>query len=107
MGKLTTHVLDTATGNPAAQVRIRLIHNGACLADTRTNADGRCDSPLLTDAPPGDHQLIFSIGDYFRARGIPSPFLDEIPIHFTLESGRDYHIPLACSPYAYSTYRGS
>jgi 5-hydroxyisourate hydrolase len=107
MGKLTTHVLDTASGNPAANVHIRLTHNGQILADTRTNTDGRCDSPLLADAQPGDYQLTFSIGDYFRAQGIPSPFLHEIPIHFTIESGRDYHVPLACSPYAYSTYRGS
>ncbi len=107
MGKLTTHVLDTATGNPAAQVLIRLIYDGELLAETRTNSDGRCDAPLLTDAPPGDYQLVFSIGDYFRAQGIASPFLNEIPIHFTIEAGRDYHVPLACSPYAYSTYRGS
>jgi 5-hydroxyisourate hydrolase len=107
MGNLTTHVLDTASGIPAAQVRIRLTHDGEILADTRTNTDGRCDAPLLTDAPAGDYQLVFSIGDYFRAQGIASPFLDEIPIHFTIEPGRDYHVPLACSPYAYSTYRGS
>jgi 5-hydroxyisourate hydrolase len=107
MGKLTTHVLDTASGTPAAHVRIRLTRNGELLSETHTNADGRCDSPLLSDAPPGDYQLVFSIGDYFRAQGIPSPFLNEIPIHFTIEPGRDYHVPLACSPYAYSTYRGS
>lgn len=107
MGKLTTHVLDTASGNPAANVRIRLTSNGKLVADTLTNADGRCDSPLLSAAAPGDYQLVFSIGDYFRAQGIPSPFLNEIPVHFTIEPGRDYHVPLACSPYAYSTYRGS
>jgi 5-hydroxyisourate hydrolase len=107
MGKLTTHVLDTASGNPASGVRIRLIHEGQVLADTITNTDGRCDSPLLTDASAGTYQLIFSIGNYFRAHGTPSSFLDEIPIHFTIEAGRDYHVPLACSPYAYSTYRGS
>jgi 5-hydroxyisourate hydrolase len=107
MGKLTTHVLDTAAGNPARGVRIRLHHNGQLLADTLTNADGRCDAPLLTDATPGRYQLLFSIGDYFRAHGVGSPFLDEIPVHFTIEAGRDYHVPLACSPYSYSTYRGS
>lgn len=107
MGKLTTHVLDTATGNPAAHVRIRLFHSGQLLADTATRADGRCDAPLLTDALPGDYQLLFSIGEYFLAQGTPSPFLNEIPIHFSIEPGRDYHIPLACSPYSYSTYRGS
>jgi len=107
MGKITTHVLDTATGTPAAGVRIRLLHHHHVLADTLTNADGRCDAPLLTDAQPGPYQLIFSIGSYFRAHGTPSTFLDEVPIHFTLEPGRDYHVPLVCSPYAYSTYRGS
>lgn len=107
MGKVTTHVLDTASGNPAAQVRIRLFHDSQLLAETLTNSDGRCDSPLLADASPGDYQLVFSIGDYFRDQGTPSPFLNEIPIHFTIEPGRDYHVPIACSPYAYSTYRGS
>ena len=107
MGKLTTHVLDTASGNPAKGVRIRLLHHGDLLADTLTNADGRCDAPLLADALPGEYQLYFSIGDYFRAQGISSPFLNEVPIHFIIESGRNYHIPLACSPYSYSTYRGS
>lgn len=107
MGKLTTHVLDTVAGTPAANVRIRLIFNGQVLADTLTNRDGRCDVPLLQDAAPGDYQLVFSIGDYFRAGGTASPFLNEVPIHFTIEPGRDYHVPLACSPYAYSTYRGS
>ncbi len=107
MGKLTTHVLDTASGNPAHGVRIRLYHAGQQLADILTNADGRCDSPLLSDALPGTYQLLFSIGDYFLAQGISSPFLNEIPVHFTIEAGRNYHVPLACSPYSYSTYRGS
>lgn len=107
MGKITTHILDTASGTPAPGVRVRLIHQGEILTDTRTNADGRCDSPLLIDAAPGIYQLVFSIGDYFRANGSPSTFLDEIPIQFIIEPGRDYHVPLACSPYAYSTYRGS
>lgn len=107
MGKITTHVLDTASGNPAANVSVRLFRDGQLLCDAVTNADGRCDSPLLSDASPGPYQLVFSIGTYFRAQGTPSAFLDEIPIHFIVESGRDHHVPLACSPYAYSTYRGS
>ena len=107
MGKLTTHVLDTTSGNPAPGVRIRLHHHGELLADTVTNAEGRCDAPLLTDALPGEYQLLFSIGTYFRSQEITSPFLDEIPVHFTIEAGRDYHVPLACSPYSYTTYRGS
>lgn len=107
MGRITTHVLNTSSGIPAIGVRIRLIHGGQILADTITNSDGRCDSPLVAAAAPGDYQLVFSIGDYFRSAGIESPFLNEIPIHFIVESGRDYHVPLACSPYAYCTYRGS
>ncbi|MES2924892.1 MAG: hydroxyisourate hydrolase [Verrucomicrobiota bacterium] len=107
MGKLTTHVLDTASGNPAQGVRIRLYGDGKLLADTLTNADGRCDNPLLADPLPGEYQLLFSMGDYFRAHGVTSPFLNEIPVHFTVEAGRNYHVPLACSPFAYSTYRGS
>ncbi|MEY3897091.1 MAG: hypothetical protein RLZZ214_2612, partial [Verrucomicrobiota bacterium] len=81
MGKLTTHVLDTANGIPAANVRIRLFRTGQLIIENRTNADGRCDSPLLAAAAPGDYQLVFSIGDYFRAQGTASPFLNEIPIH--------------------------
>ncbi len=107
MGKLTTHVLDTASGNPADGVRIRLYRDADLLADVLTNSDGRCDSPLATDAIPGEYRLIFSMGDYFRLAGHHSSFLDEIPIHFIVEAGRNYHVPLACSPYAYSTYRGS
>ena len=107
MGKLTTHVLDTASGNPAQGVRVRLHHHGELLADTLTKADGRCDAPLLINAIPGEYQLLFSMGDYFRAQGVASPFVNEIPVHFIIESGRNYHVPLVCSPYAYSTYRGS
>ena len=107
MGKLTTHVLDTASGNPAAGVRVRLYQGENLLADTFTNADGRCDAPLLAEADPGHYRLVFSMGEYFRASGIQSPFLEEIPIQFIIEPGRNYHVPLACSPYSYSTYRGS
>lgn len=107
MGKLTTHVLDTASGEPAEGVRIRLFTGGELLTETLTNSDGRCDSPLLADPAPGAYEIVFSMGDYFRARGISSPFLDEIPVRFLIEQGRNYHVPLACSPYAYSTYRGS
>ncbi|MES2659136.1 MAG: hydroxyisourate hydrolase [Verrucomicrobiota bacterium] len=107
MGKLTTHVLDTASGNPACGVHLRLYRGDELLADTLTNTDGRCDAPLLDDAIPGEYRLIFQMGDYFRANGVTSPFLNEIPIHFSIEAGRNYHVPLACSPFSYSTYRGS
>jgi 5-hydroxyisourate hydrolase len=107
MGKLTTHVLDTASGNPARGVHLRLYRGDELLADTLTNDDGRCDAPLLDDAIPGEYRLIFQMGDYFRAHGVASPFLNEIPIHFCIETGRNYHVTLACSPFSYSTYRGS
>lgn len=107
MGKITTHVLDTASGRPAQAVRVRLFLEGRLLADTHTNADGRCDAPLCDDAPAGGYELLFSIGDYFRANGHDSPFLDEVPVRFSAAAGRDHHVPLVASPFAYSTYRGS
>lgn len=107
MEKITTHVLDTASGKPAAGVRIRLFHGDIPVADFTTNQDGRCDSPLATDPVAGRYQLIFSIGEYFRANGVDSPFLDEVPIQFTVSADQSYHIPLLCSPWSYSTYRGS
>lgn len=107
MGKLTTHVLDTAAGEPADGVVVRLYRDEILLMESKTNCDGRCDQPLLDDAAPGNYRLVFCIGDYFRTAGVPSPFLDEVPVQFILEGGRDCHIPLACSPFSYSTYRGS
>jgi 5-hydroxyisourate hydrolase len=107
--KLTTHVLDTAQGQPGAGVRVQLYRGQDLLTETVTNAGGRCDAPLLADDAmlPGAYQLHFHIGDYFRAQGIASPFLDVVPIHFSMEAGQSYHIPLVCSPWSYSTYRGS
>jgi 5-hydroxyisourate hydrolase len=107
--KLTTHVLDTAHGKPGVGVRVQLHRNETLLADTVTNAEGRCSSPLLEGEAmlPGAFQLHFHIGDYFRGQGIASPFLDVVPIHFSIEAGQSYHIPLVCSPWSYSTYRGS
>ncbi len=107
MGKLTTHVLDTASGEPAAGVLVRLYHAGGLKVETHTNADGRCDAPLMTSPPAGEYELVFHMGDYFRSRGVNSPFLNEIPVRFLIEEGRSYHVPLACSPFSYSTYRGS
>ena len=120
--KLTTHVLDTANGRPAAGVRIELFRLGAADGDgltrdrltaTETNEDGRCDQPLLTgDAfAPGSYELVFHVADYFRGAdtALPTPaFLDAVPIRFGVAAGGEhYHVPLLISPYGYSTYRGS
>jgi len=107
MGKITTHILDTAAGQPAAGVRIRLYQAGTLVAESSTNSDGRCDAPLLLDPQAGEYEIVFSIGAYFRGRGIVSSFLDEVPVRFLVEAGLSYHVPLVCSPFAYSTYRGS
>lgn len=107
--KLSTHVLDTASGIPAAGVRVQLFHGDLVLVDTATNSQGRCDEPFLEgrEMVPGCYRLCFHIGAYFRLREIASPFLDIVPVDFTIEAGQSYHIPLVCSPWAYSTYRGS
>jgi len=114
MGKLTTHVLDTAHGCPAAGLTIRLFDGGNTLLVTATtNHDGRIDGPLLADdrMRTGSYRLEFEAGDYFRARGVrldEVPFLDVISIQFGIgDAGAHYHVPLLVSPYAYSTYRGS
>ena len=109
MGKLTTHVLDTARGQPAAGMKIELLKDGTLLRMITTNSDGRGDVPLLEgDAVvEGSYELRFYVADYFRFEGIDSPFLDVVPVCFRMEAGGSYHVPLVCSPWAYSTYRGS
>ncbi len=118
MGHLSTHVLDTVSGRPAQGVVVelhRIETDGARtrVVQTRTNADGRTEAPLLADATfrAGAYELTFAIGDYFRAAGAtPSgaAFLEVVPLRFTIADpdGR-YHVPLVCSPWSYSTYRGS
>ena len=115
-GKLTTHVLDTANGGPAAGIKIELYrlegNSEQRLAKAITNSDGRTDSPLLTtDAMAvGLYELRFWVGDYFANRAdLPSvPFLDLVPIRFGIaEAAAHYHVPLLVSPWSYSTYRGS
>lgn len=116
MARLSTHVLDTMLGRPAPGVRIvltRLGPDGGIIAEALTNADGRTDQPLMAGEAfrPGQYELAFHIGDYFRSLGIvlpDPPFLDVVPIRVGLsEVDGHYHVPLLASPWAYSTYRGS
>ena len=117
MGRLSTHVLDTATGRPAGGVRITLYRisgqSHRKVKEVLTNADGRTDAPMLegTDLTPGKYELVFAIGDYLRAAGRSegdTPFLDEVPIRFGVaDAAAHYHVPLLIAPFGYSTYRGS
>jgi 5-hydroxyisourate hydrolase len=117
MGRLSTHVLDTAKGKPAAGVKIMLYRisgqSHRKVKEVVTNADGRTDGPLLEgDAlVAGSYELVFRAGDYLRASGQAGEgvlFLDEIPIRFGVPDARQhYHVPLLISPFGYSTYRGS
>ncbi len=118
MGRLSTHVLDTMHGRPAAGMKIEFLEAGADggwthLGTVVTNADGRTDAPLMIGETyrPGRYQLRFHVAEYFRAAGtaLPDPaFLDIVPLHFGIaEADGHYHVPLLCSPWAYSTYRGS
>ena len=117
MGRLTTHVLDTASGRPGQSIAIklyRLTDDGMELLLTAvTNADGRVDGALLEgDAmQAGDYLLEFAAGDYFRAEGVmlaEPAFLDVVPVRFGIaDTDAHYHVPLLISPYGYSTYRGS
>jgi 5-hydroxyisourate hydrolase len=116
MGRLTTHVLDTALGRPAAGLILELYRLGGAMpervAAATTNEDGRLDRPILEgdDFTAGVYELRFHAGDYLRRSQSVSepPFLDVVPIRFGVASPNDhYHVPLLLSPYGYSTYRGS
>jgi 5-hydroxyisourate hydrolase len=115
MGRITTHVLDTAAGRPAAGLKVvltRLDGTPAAIAQGITNADGRVERPLLDGAAfaTGHYEIVFHVGDYFRARGMAlpdPPFLDLVPVRFSVSEDAHYHVPLLVSPFAYSTYRGS
>jgi 5-hydroxyisourate hydrolase len=117
MGKLTTHVLDTSTGRPAAAMRIDFAEVGPAgarlLRTIHTNADGRTDAPLLApDAMRvGVYELTFHVADYFRANAVvlpDPPFIDRVALRFGVaDPAASYHVPLLCSPWSYSTYRGS
>ncbi len=122
VGMLTTHVLDTMHGMPAADLQIwlwridapRTLHERrALLVTTRTNSNGRTEAPLLQgeELVPGAYELDFSVGEYFAARHVAlpePPFLDIVPVRFGVaDASAHYHVPLLVSPWAYSTYRGS
>ena len=112
-GRLTTHVLDTETGRPAAGMRLdlfRLADGGRLHFGTfRTNADGRCDAPLLAGADllSGEYEIIFGVGAWRDGRG-EAGFYPEVPIRFRVDdAAAHYHVPLILAPFGYSTYRGS
>ena len=113
MGRLTTHVLDTSSGKPAAGLTIELWSGLELLKTVTTNGDGRVEGALLEgdSFKPGTYELKFHAGSYFRAAGIKldePAFLDVIPIRFGIAHAlQHYHVPLLLSPYSYSTYRGS
>jgi len=104
--KLSTHVLDISTGRPAAGMKIELWSGETLLKTTVTNSDGRTDTPLLSGSAltAGEYEIIFHVGEYFGTRA----FLDRVPVRFIVSDAHaGYHVPLLCSPWAYSTYRGS
>ncbi len=122
MGKLTTHVLDTMHGGPAAGMTVRLYRLPAepaasdpavCLKTLVLNADGRADAPLLEGEAlvAGRYRLVFAVAAYFKSRAVALPepaFLDEVPIDFGIaDPTAHYHVPLLATPWSYSTYRGS
>lgn len=115
MKRLTTHVLDTANGVPGSGIKIELYEIGAERVHVKTvvtNSDGRTDEPLLEgdEFKHGVWELVFHVGDYFlsaKSRLSTPPFLDEIPLRFSIGSDTHYHVPLLASPWSYSTYRGS
>jgi 5-hydroxyisourate hydrolase len=117
MGRLTTHVLDTALGRPGAGIRVRLYRRDggkfAFVKEALTNADGRCDAPLLEGnaLTPGRYRLVFAAGAYFAAQGakLPDPpFVDEVTLDFGIaDASAHYHVPLLVSPWSFATYRGS
>src|SRR5258708_4732497 len=108
MSGLTTHVLDTMHGRPAAGVARRLLQGGQAIANAVTNADGRCDAPLLTaeTLKAGAYRLEFDVGAYYRGLGVvlPEPaFLETVAIEFGVaDAAGHYHVPLLVSPFAYS-----
>jgi 5-hydroxyisourate hydrolase len=115
---LSTHVLDLTRGQPAAGLTIELRFAGAHVKTVVTNADGRTEAPLVEAEAlaAGEYELIFHVGEYFdrvgasadAGAGSADRFLDRVPVRFTIrDTQARYHVPLLCTPWAYSTYRGS
>jgi 5-hydroxyisourate hydrolase len=101
MAAITTHVLDTSRGRPAAGLRVTLRRGVETLCDARTDADGRLR--LLEQSEEGAYELTFATGEYN-----PDGFFPQVTIHFTVtDPGQHHHVPLLLSPFGYSTYRGS
>jgi len=116
VGRLTTHVLDTAGGCPGSGIEIslyRLDTTPSLLVKTVTNHDGRTDQPLAEgDALlPGRYEIHFRVGAYFQSKGLDlpdPPFVDDVVLRFGVaDASAHYHVPLLVSPWSYSTYRGS
>ncbi|MET1112913.1 MAG: hydroxyisourate hydrolase [Allosphingosinicella sp.] len=111
MSTLSTHVLDTMHGRPAAGMNVALSGPEGEIARGITNADGRCPELLQSALPPGRYAIRFAVAAYFRGAGVAlpdPPFLDEVTVDFGIAAdGGHYHVPLLVSPYGYSTYRGS
>jgi 2-oxo-4-hydroxy-4-carboxy-5-ureidoimidazoline decarboxylase len=117
-GRVSTHVLDSHSGKPAAGIPVELVElaelgESRLIARAVTNDDGRTDAPLIggRPLPIGRYEVTFRMGPYFASRGVPlsePPFLDVIPIRFAIsEPEAHYHVPLLVTPWSYSTYRGS
>src|SRR5258705_5771459 len=116
-GRITTHVLDTANGRPGAGMKIEFSvfegQGGKHLKTVNANKDGRTDEPLAEGASlkPGQYRIVFHVAEYFRSQGAKQynlPFLDRVPIRFGIEdASAHYHVPLLCSPWGYTTYKGS
>jgi 2-oxo-4-hydroxy-4-carboxy-5-ureidoimidazoline decarboxylase len=117
-GRLSTHVLDTHSGKPAAGIKVELVElselgQSRVVARAITNSDGRTDQPLIhgRPLPIGRYELSFRVADYFAARGAPlsdPPFLDHIPLRFAVAEPEGHlHVPLLVTPWSYATYRGS
>ena len=115
MGRLSTHVLDTAQGMPGGGISVKLFSlqgDRHLVASATTNEDGRTDDPLLNEETfrEGTYELEFAVGPYYRAANLPlaqPPFLDDVVVRVSLAEGQNYHVPLLVSPWSYSTYRGS